>query len=1276
MSVELRKNIEELIKKFNSNKLFDSSIDFFKVLNYPLDTIQEESNYSLKDFLEITGHSGENRLQNYGIQNIEILFSLSEDEMSKKIGNFFAGKEENEPIEAYLFLAVRLDRNVYSKTELVNISKGINKLLNSPAFILFTYDDKITLSVTDRRLNKNNEDKDVLEKTTLIKDIDIKKPHSAHLRILSELEFENLGNKQNFSYFHNSLKKVLNIKELNKKFYKEISNWYFWANEVVKFPTDLLDKEGKQISQEKSNSENTIRFITRMIFVWFLKEKNLIQENIFDKDYIFKSVIKEGADKTGSTYYKAILQNLFFGTLNTEMNKDIEGNRVFISHSGNKSEEYGIHTFYRYKRFLQNEDENLIVNLFNDIPFLNGGLFECLDHTTNRKKDEIRVDMFSDNPKNEDKLIFPDELLFGKEKDYDLNKVYFTSKKAYKVRGLFEILNDYKFTVEENTPLEEDVALDPELLGEIFENLLASYNEETSTTARKQTGSFYTPREIVNYMVDSSVKEYLKTNLTFVTDDKLNLLFSIDSPVNEFNSEETKDLVKALDKMKILDPACGSGAFPMGILNRLVKLLEVLDPENLYWKTLRINGAQTKDNAEEMLKEIKQIFDMDKYTANYSRKLFLIENSIYGLDIQPMATQITKLRFFISLVIEQNTDESKPNNGILTLPNLETKFLSVNSLIGLNITETHWSSLKVSNYEKLKKELHEIRHNHFLARTSRVKNNWRKKDEAKREEIKQELLRFKWHENEVEKITNWNPYKQNEVSEFFDFEFMFEEKDKFDIVIGNPPYVRHEKIKDLKPLIKDQYKTFTGTADIYIYFYELGYNVLKEGGLLSYITSNKWTRAKYGQSFREFLLKNTDLVSYIDFNGVKVFESATVDTSILEFKKTNRNKDFIYCDVDKDYQTNMDLYNYVDKNGFEYKKEDLSSEGFTFANPKELKIKKRIEEIGTPLKDWEIKINYGIKTGFNEAFVVDGKTKDELIAKDPKCAEIIKPLLRGRDIKRYKYEFADKWLINSHNGYKDNPRINVENDYPIIKEWLDNFKEQIEKRYDKGETAYNLRNCAYVDEFENEKIVYPCIMNGEPKFQYDSLGFYDLAPANIITGKKIKYLVSLLNSKFIFYCLSSFYMGGGIKGEFKSNNIEKIPVLYLENTFSFDIYVNLLVHINKNTTTLLNEKAKKLFERIIDFMVYGLYFEQEMKDDESYINDEVEKILGKYDFSNFEELSAESKETLINEVYSEFNSNKLILKALTFCNVEEVRIIEESVQISVSSEEELEEDED
>jgi len=891
--MDIRQLIDDNIKKFNPDKLFDSSMRFFEKLNYPMDTMQEEANYTLDEFLEMVGYNGENKLKNYGISSIEILFNLSEDEMASKIDNFYVGKIGDSIIEAYLFLAIKLDRDSYSKTKLVNISKGINKLLNSPAFILFTYDNKITLSVTDRRINKKDEDKDVLEKTTLIKDIGIKKTHRAHLDILSKLDFKNLGNKQNFQFFHNSLKKVLNTKELNKKFYKEISNWYFWANEVVKFPTDLIDKDGKQISQEKSNSENTIRFITRMIFVWFLKEKNLVQENIFDKDYIYKNIIKEGADKTGSTYYKAILQNLFFGTLNTEMNKDKEGNRTFINHTGNKSKEYGIHTYYRYKRFLQNEAENLIVNLFNDIPFLNGGLFECLDHTTNRRKDEIRVDMYSDNPKNEDKLIFPDELLFGEEKDYDLNKVYFTSKKPYKVRGLFEILNDYKFTVEENTPLEEDVALDPELLGEIFENLLASYNEETSTTARKQTGSFYTPREIVNYMVDSSVKEYLKTNLSFVTDEKLDSLFRIDNPVNEFNSEETKKLVEALDKIKILDPACGSGAFPMGILNRLVKLLEVLDPENLYWKTLRINGAQTKDNAEEMLKEIKQIFDMDKYTANYSRKLFLIENSIYGLDIQPMATQITKLRFFISLVIEQNMDETKENNGILTLPNLETKFLSVNSLVGLNISHNHWASLKVSNYEKLKKQLHEIRHNHFLARTSTIKNNWRKKDEAKREEIKQELLRYKWDEVEVEKITSWNPYKQNEVSEFFDFEFMFEEKDKFDIVIGNPPYGASYS-KEHKELFKNDYITaqtkngLRGSLDTFSLFIEKSYRFLENNGYISYIVPMSITSSDSMSALHNFLFKNSENIYISSFfdRPKKIFDNAEQPVSIFFAKKS------------------------------------------------------------------------------------------------------------------------------------------------------------------------------------------------------------------------------------------------------------------------------------------------------------------------------------------------------------------------------------------------------
>jgi len=1045
--------------------------------------------------------------------------------------------------------------------------------------------------------------------------------------------------------------------------------------ENVKFPDD------EEKNEEKRNSQNVIRFITRFIFSWFLREKGLIPEKVFDKEFIYNNIL-ENKDKTGSTYYKAILQNLFFATLNTEMNS-----RGFVkSYKGTQSDSYGIHSLYRYSRFLKNQDDNLIIELFKDIPFLNGGLFECLDKIKTGKSDEIRVDMFSDNLRNEEKLVFPDELLFGIEQDYDLNKVYFTSNKKYIVKGLINILNNYKFTVEENTPLEQDVALDPELLGEIFENLLASYNEETSTTARKQTGSFYTPREIVNYMVDSSIKEYLKTKNSDIKnlDNRLNQLFDDINPENHFDYKESESLVKSINKMKIIDPACGSGAFPMGILNKTVKILEKLDKNNEIWRLQKLENI-SKDNEDyrERYKQIEEIFDMTQNEANYAnyaRKLFLIEDCIYGVDIQPIAIQIAKLRFFVSLVIEQKVDKTKANNGILTLPNLETKFVSANTLLELDVIEKkkYLSYDEEKELIKLENELKNIRNKYFEVRTHKTKKKYIKLDEEKRNEII-EFFTTKVkgiNEDNVKKLMRWNPYEQNKSAEFFDPEFMYGEKEKFDIVIGNPPYIRQEKLKDLKEDLKKIYKTFTGTADIYIYFYEKGYNLLKENGILSYITSNKWTRAKYGKNFREFLMKNTDLLSYIDFNGVKVFESATVDTSVMEFKKSKNNSDFIYCDIDKDYETNMNLDNYIDKNGFDYKKSDLDIEGFSFANPKELKIKKRIEEIGTPLKDWDIQIYRGVLTGFNEAFIIDGKIKDELIAKDPKCAEIIKPLLRGRDIKRYKYEFADKWLINSHNGYKNIPRINVEKDYPVIKEWLDNFKEQIEKRSDKGYTAYNLRNCAYVDSFEKEKIIYPNMTKYLP-FVYDETGMFTNQKCYIISGEKLKYLTAFFNSAVFKYAYrDNFPMLLGGTRELNKVYFELLKIHRIENTELFDRIVDYIIYLKENPTKYENTdlfSADKLFERVIDFMVYELYFEKEMKADGSYINDELAPIL-----LSVSPLQGETKVQYIEQeiqiVYNAFKNNKLIMKALTFCNVEEVKIIEESIKTN-NNEDTLEIDE-
>jgi hypothetical protein len=353
--------------------------------------------------------------------------------------------------------------------------------------------------------------------------------------------------------------------------------------------------------------------------------------------------------------------------------------------------------------------KQVIDEYFANIPFLNGGLFECLDTeiTQNNQTTYIRIDGFSDRPDNV--LKVPDELFFSdKEQDIDLNEFYGTTNKRYQVCGLINILNSYKFTVTENTPIEEEVALDPELLGRVFENLLASYNPETKTTARHETGSFYTPREIVDYMVDESLIAYLLNELPHSTkaetednELKLRLLLYYTDEDHLFNPEEVDKLINAIDNLKVIDPACGSGAFLMGLLLKIVYILHKLDPQNTKWKQQQIaninnlieetkhtiTDAKIRDESIQKLRnsiqDIKETFD--QFDFDYSRKLFLIEHCIYGSDIQPIAIQIAKLRFFISLLVDQYTKEGKPNLGIRALPNLETNLVTANSLIQLEL---------------------------------------------------------------------------------------------------------------------------------------------------------------------------------------------------------------------------------------------------------------------------------------------------------------------------------------------------------------------------------------------------------------------------------------------------------------------------------------------------------------------------------------------------------------------------------------------------------------
>ena len=327
---------------------------------------------------------------------------------------------------------------------------------------------------------------------------------------------------------------------------------------------------------------------------------------------------------------------------------------------------------YRHKKLFKQPDKAL--QLFETIPFLNGGLFECLDKRVTRhgKEVEIRLDGFSDNPQKQP--VVPDELFFlENEKEIDLNEIFDTRGKSYKVRGLLEIFRSYKFTVDENTPIEEEIALDPELLGQVFENLLAAYNPETGVTARKQTGSFYTPREIVNYMVDEALFGYLKNMLAPDDQDstlekRLRNLLSYTESADDFRDEEKEKLIFAIDHLKTLDPACGSGAFLMGMLHKLVFILNKLDPHNQSWEERQVKKlhdlidraerdiedstlrSQTVNSLQNQIKEVKEAFQRNE--LNYGRKLFLLENCIYGVDIQPIAVQISKLRCFISLVLD------------------------------------------------------------------------------------------------------------------------------------------------------------------------------------------------------------------------------------------------------------------------------------------------------------------------------------------------------------------------------------------------------------------------------------------------------------------------------------------------------------------------------------------------------------------------------------------------------------------------------------------------
>ena len=1065
---------------------------------------------------------------------------------------------DNTIIQSYLFFAIRLEGSNYNRTQLSQITREINKLFMMPAMLLFQHGETLTLSIINRRLHATDPARDVLEKVTLIKDIDFKDPHRAHIDILFDLALESLNQThgvRNFVELHRAWEKTLDTEELNKQFYRELFTWFEWAVVEGKFPTD----KNRTLKPE----EHVIRLITRLLFVWFIKEKGLIADGLFTESQI-SPLLKDYNRDSGDSYYRAVLQNLFFATLNTEIEK-----RQF-SKGGNTG--HRNFSMYRYKNQLTDPDK--LLRLFEQTPFINGGLFDCLDSEEATRDGGYRVDCFSDE--HYKKLSLPNRLFFDDDK------------------GLIPLLKGYKFTVEENTPIEQEVALDPELLGKVFENLLAAYNPETGATARKQTGSYYTPRPIVDYMVEEALTAALAEGVSPTDGDekfweeRLRYLFdyakAFDDASEWFDSREADAVVRAISELKILDPAVGSGAFPMGVLHKLTLALRRLDPDNARWEQLQKERAiqraavafDTKDRQtrDEELTEISRIFE--NYSGDFGRKLYLIQNSIFGLDIQSIACQIAKLRFFISLAIEQEPDRAADNFGIKPLPNLETRFIAANTLIGLEGERT----LTSPKAKALEVELADNRERHFHATTRPQKLACKRADRKLRRALATELRHIGMPADDANKVAAWDPYDQNASAAWFDPEWMFGVTEGFDVVIGNPPYINIENLPvTTKDYLFKNYQACKGRTDIYIAFLEKSTSILNAKGIMCFILPSAFATQKYGEKMRQILIENHTIHEVVDASSYRIFENAIVYNIVLivgNHKGQNQTKVRLHnSNADFDRRSGKEFF--IDQHAFaELKDSRLETNPLVFDS---LKLKEKIWHCAVRF-DQICFVAYGARLNHRS----EKLGKKHYISQSQISGG--KRFCEGKNIERYSFS-QEGWL-----NYTPDEHYN-----PMFPEL-----------------------------FENKKLMFINVVKDSLRFAYDDEGFYNshtvvncvrldlLSGASHISARRAvrssdskvseqydyKFLLGVLNSGFTNWYFLSFLSEGL---HFYPNDAKALPIPHA----SFEQQVPIIELVDQILEAKHTDPAAdvSVLEDDIDQMVYLLYH---LTDEEIAIVEEAANV--------------------------------------------------------------------
>lgn len=963
---------------------------------------------------------------------------------------------------------------------------------------------------------------------------------------------------------------TFSVEALNNEFFKKYKDihykrfWEYIANKPEYAALLLNTEETELTKQQKPIRDFVKKMLGRIVFLHFLQKKGWMGCPADNE-------VWKGGDKnfmlnlfshfpTQQNFYSKGLTILFFKILNTDRRKknDVMPKELHYTNPNTKANAYRA-------------------------PFLNGGLFD--DELPQTNAFDFPVDYFKD---------------------------------------LFDFFSQYNFTIDENSPEEQEVGIDPEMLGHIFENLL----EEN-----KDKGAFYTPKEIVHYMCQESLIQYLRTHLPECAEDESQATKAIETFIRKddignrtdkknFIVTNAKRIEAILDKVKICDPAIGSGAFPMGMLQEIFKAKTTLD--------LTLDKAQVKKD--------------------------IIRNNIYGVDLENGAVDIARLRFWLSLVVDEEVPQP--------LPNLDYKIMQGNSLLErfeeIDLSKVHTITRTTTIYEpqkdifgnitnpqlkltdntvlrdndlqklmndffietdpikkaEKKEKVNQTIHNHIdynlelwqNALTIQIANAPKLTDPTIKLATKRKIEKL---HSDLEALNNTrkalHELENKTAKPYFLWHLLFADvfaDGGFDIVIGNPPYIQLQKMgEDANKLERANYKTFTRSGDLYCLFYEQGFNLLKSNGVLTYITSNSWLKTKYGELLRKFFVENTNPLSLINFEDSQIFQTATVETNILLGKKSKYNDQTVAVAVKQDYKIGTAINDYKHNN--EIVINDLTEDEWIILSKTDFIIKLEIEKNSLRLENLEIKILSGIKTGYNEGFVIeDEKVRQELLELDNKNIDIIRPFVKGRNISKYTFNKSKDSIIYSHNGSKTNnvDEINVKDDYPIIYEYLEKFGDAIKNRPSQGKHWSNVQT-NFLIEFNLPKIIWG-ELSDKPKFAIDFNCNLVEATVFMLTGEHLKLLLVILNSKLCEWYFETFTTTSGMgTNRWKKYKILKVPIKIPTETDydKFEVLADYLTFLNDVTQPPVNSftdnaSIAPVFEDVANMMVYELYFTQHMQE--------------------------------------------------------------------------------